>query len=86
VSSFEGPEGPTLQSVLDEVANLRIRGPWATKVRIAPDVWSALRRDQDLNRPLLAPMPALSVPVVVDDDLLPGQWRVEMSDGTERVS
>jgi hypothetical protein len=82
----EQAQEQALQSVLDAAATTRELGPVPIRVRIAPDVWSALRRDQDLDRPLLAPVPTLSVPVIVDDDLAPGQWAVEMSDGTERSS
>lgn len=73
----------TLQSLLDAHATITQMGPVPVSVRIAPDVWSALQCDQDWNRPLLAPPPRLTVPVTVDWDLLPGQWRVELSDGSE---
>lgn len=79
-------ESLTLAEVIELAANLRERGPWPVAVRIAPDVWSALRRDQYVNRPLPAPPPMLSVPVHVVDDLPAGQWRLDMSDGTVRSS
>ena len=79
---------PSMLEQLDEIMErVKAAGPFPSLVRIAPDVWSVARRDQDLNRPLLAPVPSvLTVPLVVDDDLPAGQWRVEMSDGTERSS
>ena len=80
------PPHVTLQSVLDAHATITRHGPVPVSVRIAPDVWSTLQRDQDWQRPLLAPPPPLSVPVTVDWELPPGQWRVALSDGSERSS
>lgn len=78
--------GLSISEVMDAVARVRGLGPVPASARIAPDVWSALRRDQDQDRPLLAPPPVLSIPVTVDDDLPPGGWRILMSDGSERSS
>lgn len=74
-------------------ARFAAAGPFPVLLRVAPDVWDQVRAlaARDAVPDVLRPVAALSdqvsgVPVKLDDDLPAGEWRAEMSDGSERSS
>jgi len=73
----------TVEQVIEAIEQFRSQ-PVPKTLRMAGDLVPAMlsRSAPDLPHPSMSPL--FGIPVLIDDELPPGRWRIEYTDGSHK--